>query len=43
MKSPEKKEIVKRILVVLLFVLFGFCVPECAASKDTAPTERKAS
>jgi hypothetical protein len=36
MKSPEKKEIAKRILVLLLFVVFGFCVPGYAASKGTA-------
>lgn len=36
MKSPERNEIAKRILVLLLFVVFGFCVPGYAASKETA-------
>jgi hypothetical protein len=30
----------KKLTVVLLFVLFGFCAPGYAASNDTAVTER---
>ena len=36
MKTQSKKEIAKRMLVLLLFVVFGFCVPGYAASKETA-------
>lgn len=43
MKSPETKEIVKRILVVLLFVLFGFRMPGYATAKGTAVAARRES
>ena len=39
MKTQSKKEIAKRLLVLLLFVVFGFCVPGYAASKETARPE----
>ncbi len=42
MKSPSMKEIAKR-LTVLLFVLFGFCVPGYSASKEAAVAGRRAS
>lgn len=43
MKTQSKKEIAKRMLVLLLFVLFGFCVPGYAASKGTAVATRRES
>jgi hypothetical protein len=36
MKTQSKKEIAKQMLVLLLFVVFGFCVPGYAATKGTA-------
>ena len=41
MKMQSKKEIAKRLLVLLLFVLFGFCVPGYAASKESAAVQRR--
>ena len=41
MKTQSKKEIAKRMLVLLLFVVFGFCVPGYAASKESAAQGRK--
>ena len=43
MKSPETKEIVKRLVVLLLFMLFGFCVPGYAATKEIAAAGRSGS
>ncbi|HEV8383667.1 MAG TPA: hypothetical protein VGQ11_02265 [Candidatus Acidoferrales bacterium] len=40
MKGAGIGEIAKKLTVVLLFVLFGFCAPGYAASNDTAVTER---
>ncbi len=42
MKSVGIRQIVKKLMVVLLFVLFGFCVPGYAATNDAA-TERSQS
>jgi len=36
MKSAGRKEIARRMTVLLLFVWFGFCVPGYAASKEAA-------
>jgi len=43
MKTESKKEIAKRMLVLLLFVVFGFCVPGYAATKGTPVAARRAS
>jgi hypothetical protein len=43
MKTQSKKEIAKRMLVLLLFVVFGFCVPGYAATKGTAVAVRRES
>ena len=43
MKSPGMKEIAKRLAVVLLFALFGFCMPGYAAPKETIAGERSES
>ena len=43
MKSPGTREIAKRLAVLLLFVLFGFCVPGIAAPKKSDAAERSAS
>ena len=39
MKTQSKKEIAKQMLVLLLFVVFGFCVPGYAAAKETRRPE----
>lgn len=36
-------EIAKRMLVLMLFALFGFCVPGYAAPKNSTAAVRKAS
>ena len=36
-------EIAKRMLVLMLFALFGFCVPGYAAPKDSSAAGRSAS
>jgi len=41
MKTQSKKEITKQLLVLLLFVVFGFCAPGYAASKETAVAGRR--
>lgn len=41
MKRQSKKEIAKQLLVLLLFVMFGFCVPGYAASKESAAQGRE--
>jgi hypothetical protein len=43
MKTQNKKEITRRMLVLLLFVVFGFCVPGYAATKGTAVAARRES
>lgn len=43
MKTQSKKEIAKQLVVLLLFVVFGCCVPGYAASKGTAVAGRRAS
>ncbi len=42
MESPGMKEIARRLAVLLLFVVFGFCMPGYAASKDSAVAGRRA-
>lgn len=39
MKTQGKKEIAKQLLVLLLFVVFGFCMPGYAASKESVRPE----
>jgi hypothetical protein len=34
------KELARKLVVLLLFALFGFCVPGYAAPKDAAGTGR---
>ena len=43
MKTQSKKEIAMRMLVLLLFVVFGFCVPGYAATKGTPDAARRES
>ena len=43
MKTQSKNEIAKQLLVVLLFVVFGFCVPGYAATKGTPVAARRES
>ena len=43
MKTQSKKEIAKQLLVLLLFVVFGFCVPGYAATKGTPVAARRES
>ena len=43
MKTQSKNEIAKQLLVVLLFVVFGFCVPGYAATKGTPDAARRES
>ena len=40
MRNPNLKEFAKKSLVLLLFVMFGFCMPGFAAPKDSAPAQR---
>ena len=41
-RGADMNEIAKRMLVLMLFAVFGFCVPGYAAAKNSA-VERKAS
>jgi hypothetical protein len=43
MRNPNPREIAKKALVLLLFVMFGFCLPGFAAQKKSDLAERSAS
>jgi hypothetical protein len=43
MRNPNLKEFAKKSLVLLLFVMFGFCMPGFAAPKTNAHVGRSGS